>query len=110
MKKILKILSLIFVCAFTLFGACACRNSVSDMRRRERLLHERQRQEERQRLLEEENVQEDEPDLTENPDEPERKRKDGEEQNPLYPDHGKLDPRFQKPSKPNPVPFPMPRD
>lgn len=111
MKKILKVLSLLLVCCLTLVGACGCRNSVSDMRRRERQLRERQRQEER-RIAEEETTREDEP-VPEKGAEPERnkpERDDGEKRNPLFPDHGKLDPRFQRPAKPNPVPFPMPKD
>lgn len=113
MNKILKTVTLCTVSACVLFGACACNNSVSDIRRRERKMHERQKQE--QRLADEqkdsETEEEIDPGFSVDPEFPQdTPEQDREERNPLFPDHGKLDPRFGRPNKPDPVPFPLPRN
>lgn len=116
MKKILKTISVLLVSAFTLTGACACNNGVSDLRRRERQMRERQL--EQQRLSREQEAQpggdELDPDFSVDPEVPENGEKhadrENDPQNPIFPDHGYLPPQFGRPAKPQPAPFPIPHD
>lgn len=126
MKKVLKTLSCILVTSFALVGACACNNSVSDMRSRERGLRERQRQQEQQqRLLEQEEktLQEeidpdfsvdprcpDCPEIPEDPDDENRTEDEEEPEKPIPPEHGQIHPRRGRHGKPKPAPYPLPHD
>ena len=98
-------------------GATACGNGVSEMRRRERILHERQTQ---QRLVSEPEQQEPEPELKdENPEKPEGSEQDKPDKkrcpdcpknsddftSELLPERGR---HAVKRIKPKPVPFPVP--
>ena len=119
------------VAAFTLAGACACNNGVSDIRSRERQLRERQR-EEQQRLTEQEERTLEEidpgftvdplcpecpecpdcPDIPEKPEDGTHPEDDGDEdtQKPVPPEYWRNPPRKGRGKKPKPVPYPLPHD
>ena len=124
MKKFLKIIPCILVTAFALMGASACRDGVSDVRRRERILRERQTQEQplppaaepQEKELDATQSAEKEPEATQS--EESEKENPGKEKCPncpndsekpqseLLPGRGK--PHHGKRIKPQPVPFPQP--
>lgn len=103
------------VSAIALIGACACRNGVSDIRRRERNMNERKKEE---RLLEQEeqkrNQKDVDPDFTLKPDEPcpdfpnvpKRVIPNGEDQE----DGSNLLRRKKVSPVPKPAPYPLPHD
>ncbi len=130
MKRILKTIPCILVTAFTLAGACACQNGVSDIRSRERQLRERMREEQQQRLSEREErtleeidpgftVDPDCPDCPECPncpDIPEKPEKgqpseegDEDPKRPALPEHGRK-PHRKGHGKLKPVPYPLPHN
>ena len=124
MKKFLKIIPCILVTAFALMGASACRDGVSDVRRRERMLRERQTQEQplppaaepQEKEVDGTQAVEKEPDganLTESEKENSGKKRcpkcpnDSQKpQSELLPTRGR--PHHGKRIKPQPVPFPQP--
>lgn len=122
MKKIFKTVPVLLATSFVLASACACTNGVSDLRRRERQMQERQRQEQEEQLLEQEQNPEEEldpdfsvdpvcPGCPEKPHRPHRPHSEDPPQNPIFPDHGHIQPRYGEPvDKPKPVPFPLPHN
>lgn len=129
MKKILKTIPCLLVAAFTLVGACACQNGVTDIRNRERQLRERMREEQQRRFSEHEEQTLEEidpnftvdpecpdcpkcpdcPDIPENPEDENRLTENGDEepQKPT-PEHGRVPHR--RGHKPKPVPYPLPHN
>ena len=122
MKKFFKIIPCIMVSALAFTCACACRNGVSDIRRRARQLEERVRKQE-QRLLEDEEPEQLDPDFSVEPqnetEEEEKKEKNPDNGKcPDCPDHSDERPHSEllpergghhgKRIKPKPVPLPVP--
>ena len=134
MKKIYKTLSCLLVSAFALPLVCGCKNGVSDMRRRERVLHERQAEEQRAlQESEEQRRQQDEtpkqkpterdPELDpdfffdpENseypvpPEDPNRRTSTEKPTPPPFPKMPNGGNKNEKDPEPKPVPFPLPHD
>ena len=122
MKKFLKIIPCILASVFVLMGTAACKNGVSDMRRRERVLKERLMEEKRlseetKQTLEEDELdpgfsvdpETDPEDKKENPDRkkcPDCPKNSENRPNELLPEYGK--PHHGKRISPKPVPFPVP--
>lgn len=130
MKKIFRTVPCILISAFTLIGACACENGVSDIRNRERQLRERMREEQQQQRLaeqEERTLEEidpdfmvdpecpecpDCPDIPEQPEEGTRTEDNGDTQKTIPPEFWRKPPRkgLGKKPKPTPAPYPLPHD
>lgn len=130
MKRIYKALPCLLAAAFVLSAACGCKNGVSDMRRRERILHERQLQKESEEqqaidhipeepdpdyLIDPENPECPECPKPEEPDEPEKPH--GHRERSFLNDPNYKRPSFEEPApepepepKPKPVPFPLPHN